>query len=90
MSEDKHVETERGFGTGLRAQLAKRQEETSEAAEARQEPITAMVGLAGIAGVLGTPVARHLLNDPSVSTSLIPVALSRYTGIVAPRCSYGP
>src|SRR5438093_5168612 len=36
MSEDKHVETERGFGTGLPAQLAKRQEETTEAAEAQQ------------------------------------------------------
>src|SRR5947209_9742910 len=33
----------------------------------------AIAGLAGIAGVLGTPVARHLLNDPSVSLSLIPV-----------------
>lgn len=44
-----------------------------EAAEARQEPITAIAALAGIAGVLGTPVARHLLNDGSVSTSLIPI-----------------
>ena len=41
--------------------------------EARQEPITALIGLAGIAGVLGTPVARQLLNDASMSTSLIPV-----------------
>jgi hypothetical protein len=44
-----------------------------EEREARQEPLTAIAGLAGIAGVLGTPVARHLLNDPSVSLSLIPV-----------------
>src|SRR5713226_6103401 len=35
MSEEHHVETERGFGTGLRAQLAKRQE-SSEAADAQQ------------------------------------------------------
>jgi hypothetical protein len=48
-------------------------DESIEAAEDRQEPITAIAGLAGLAGVLGTPVARHLLNDPSVSASLIPV-----------------
>jgi hypothetical protein len=41
--------------------------------EGRQEPLTAIIGLAGFAGVLGTPVARHLLNDPSSSVSLIPV-----------------
>jgi hypothetical protein len=46
---------------------------SAQAVEARQEPITAIAGLAGIAGVLGTPVARHLLNDPSLSVSLIPV-----------------
>ena len=38
MSEEHHVETERGFGTGLRAQLAKRQEESSEAAEVQPVP----------------------------------------------------
>ena len=48
-------------------------DESQESAESRQEPITAIVGLAGIAGVLGTPVARQLLNDPSVTTALIPV-----------------
>jgi hypothetical protein len=46
-------------------------DESEEAIEARQEPIIAIAGLAGIAGVLATPVARHLLNDPSVSVSLI-------------------
>jgi hypothetical protein len=48
-------------------------DDSEEAAEARQEPITALAGLAGIAAVLGTPVARHLLNDASFSVSLIPV-----------------
>ena len=48
-------------------------DESREATEGRQEPITAIVGLAGIAGVLGTPVARQLLNDASMSTTLIPV-----------------
>jgi hypothetical protein len=48
-------------------------DESPKAVEQRQEPITAVAGLAGIAGVLGTPVARQLLNDASMSTSLIPV-----------------
>jgi hypothetical protein len=56
-----------------RAVFVSLRDESDEAVEARQEPITAIAGLAGIAGVLGTPVARHLLNDPSISTSLIPV-----------------
>jgi hypothetical protein len=55
------------------AVFASLRDESPEATEARQEPITAIAGLAGIAGVLGTPVARHLLNDSSVSVALIPV-----------------
>jgi Yip1-like protein len=56
-----------------RAVFTSLRDESLEAVEARQEPIAAIAGLAGIAGVLGTPVARHLLDDPSVSVSLIPV-----------------
>jgi hypothetical protein len=56
-----------------RAVFVSLRDDSEEAAEARQEPITALAGLAGIAAVLGTPVARHLLNDASVSVSLIPV-----------------
>ena len=56
-----------------RAVFVALRDESREAAEARQEPIAAIAGLAGIAGVLGTPVARHLLDDPSFSVSLIPV-----------------
>jgi hypothetical protein len=48
-------------------------DESEDAVEDRQEPIIAIAGLAGIAGVLATPVARHLLNDPSFSISLIPI-----------------
>ncbi|MFL5959922.1 MAG: Yip1 family protein [Gaiellaceae bacterium] len=48
-------------------------DDSEEAVESRQEPLTALAGLAGFAAVLGTPVARHLLNDASVSVSLIPV-----------------
>ena len=56
-----------------RAVFVSLRDDSEEAAEARQEPITPLAGLAGIAAVLGTPVARHLLNDASFSVSLIPV-----------------
>jgi len=56
-----------------RAVFVSLRDESQEATEERQEPITAIVGLAGIAGVLGTHVARQLLNDASMSTSLVPV-----------------
>jgi hypothetical protein len=56
-----------------RAVFVSLRDEGEEEREARQEPIAAMAGIAGIAGVLGTPVARHLLNDPSMSSTLIPV-----------------
>ncbi|HEY5057864.1 MAG TPA: YIP1 family protein [Gaiellaceae bacterium] len=56
-----------------RAVFVSLRDESPDAVEARQEPISAFAGLAGIAAVLGTPVARHLLNDPSVSVVLIPV-----------------
>jgi hypothetical protein len=56
-----------------RAVFVSLRDESGETAEERQEPITAIVGLAGIAGILGTPVARQLLNDASMSTALIPV-----------------
>ncbi|MGH3050156.1 MAG: YIP1 family protein [Gaiellaceae bacterium] len=56
-----------------RAVFASLRDDSDAAYEARQEPLTAIAGLAGIAGVLGTPVARHLLNDGSFSLALIPV-----------------
>jgi hypothetical protein len=56
-----------------RAVFVSLRDESDQAVEARQEPITAIAGLAGIAGVLASPVARHLLNDSSNSVSLIPV-----------------
>ena len=56
-----------------RAVFVSLRDDSDEAVERRQEPLTAIIGLAGFAGVLGTPVARHLLNDPSTSLSLIPV-----------------
>ncbi|HET7571976.1 MAG TPA: YIP1 family protein [Gaiellaceae bacterium] len=56
-----------------RAVFASLRDDSDEAVQARQEPLTALAGLAGIAGVLGTPVARHLLNDSQFSLALIPV-----------------
>jgi hypothetical protein len=56
-----------------RAVFVALRDESDDDAESRQEPISAIAGLAGIAGVLGTPVARQLLNDPSMSVSLVPV-----------------
>ena len=56
-----------------RAVFISLRDDSDGAVEGRQEPLTAIAGLAGIAAVLGTPVARHLLNDASFSVSLIPV-----------------
>jgi hypothetical protein len=56
-----------------RAVFVSLRDESVEAIEARQEPLTAIMGLAGIGGVLATPAARSLLNDASFSESLIPV-----------------
>jgi hypothetical protein len=53
--------------------FASLRDDSDEAVDARQEPLTALAGLAGIAGVLATPVARQLLNDPSFSLALVPV-----------------
>ncbi len=56
-----------------RAVFVSLRDDSDEAVEARQEQLVAIAGLAGVAAVLGTPVARSLLNDGSVSVSLIPV-----------------
>jgi hypothetical protein len=48
-----------------RAVFASLRDDSDEAAEARQEPLSAIIGLAAIAGVLATPVARGLLNSGS-------------------------
>jgi hypothetical protein len=56
-----------------RAVFASLRDESEEAVEARQEPLTAIAGLAGIAGVLGTPVARALLNDAGTTPVVVAV-----------------
>jgi hypothetical protein len=47
-----------------RSVFAALRDDSREAAEARQEPVTAIVILAGIAGVLSTSLAGRLLDDP--------------------------
>jgi hypothetical protein len=56
-----------------RAVFASLRDDSEEAIEARQEPITAMIGLAGIAAVMASPTFRRSLNDGDVTLVLIPV-----------------
>jgi hypothetical protein len=55
-----------------RAVFVSLRDDSEEAVEARQEPVTAIIGLAAIAGVLATPVARGLLNSGS-SWLILPI-----------------
>jgi hypothetical protein len=48
-----------------RGTFAALRDDSSDAAEARQEPIMAIVILAGIAGILSTSLAGRLLDDPN-------------------------
>ena len=56
-----------------RAVFASLRDESDEAAEQRQDPLTAIAALAGISVVLVSPTFRRMLNDGSVSLVLIPV-----------------
>ncbi len=56
-----------------RAVFVSLRDDSDAAFEGRTEALTALAGLAGISAVLATPVARSLLNDGSISASLIPV-----------------
>lgn len=56
-----------------RAIFASLREDTDEAADARQEPLITIAVLAGMAVVLASPTFRRMLNEGSVSLSLIPV-----------------
>ena len=48
-------------------------DDSEEAAEARQEPLTAIVLLAGIGGVLATSIAGRLFDDPEFDGLLVVV-----------------
>ncbi len=56
-----------------RAIFASLRDDSDDAAEERQEPLAAIAALAGIAAVLPSPTFRRMLNDGSVSLSLVPV-----------------
>jgi hypothetical protein len=64
-----------------RAVFASLRDESTEAIEARQEPLLAIAGLAGISAVLGTPVARGILNQSG--TTPIVVAVWAFLGGLA-------
>jgi hypothetical protein len=53
--------------------FASLRDDDEDAADARQEPLTAIAALAGIAVVLASPTFRRMLNDPSVDLVLVPV-----------------
>jgi hypothetical protein len=48
-------------------------DDSDDAAEARQEPVTAIVLLAGIAGVLASTVAGRTLDDPALDALSVAV-----------------
>ena len=48
-------------------------DDSDEAANARQEPVTALVLLAGIGGVLAGPTTGRLLDDPEIDGLLVAV-----------------
>lgn len=56
-----------------RAVFAALRDDSDEAAQARQEPLTAVVFVAGIAGVLATTIAGRLLDDPEYDALLVAV-----------------
>jgi hypothetical protein len=56
-----------------RAVFASLRDESTDAVEARQEPLLAIAGLAGISAVLGTPVARGILNQSGTTPIIVAV-----------------
>ena len=57
--------------TAPRSVFAALRDDSDDAAEARQEPLTAIVVLAGVGGVLMTTPASALLDDPEFDALLI-------------------
>jgi hypothetical protein len=66
-----------------RAVFAALRDESADAVEARQEPVTAVVFLAGIAGVLLAPRFGRLYDDPEVDALLVIVIAVFAGGIYA-------
>jgi hypothetical protein len=61
-----------------RAVFVSLRDDSDEAFDARSQPLLVIAALAGFAGVLGTPVARHLLNQNGIS--LTDVAIWTFIG----------
>jgi hypothetical protein len=66
-----------------RAVFAAVRDESPEAVEARQEPVTALIFLAGVAGVLLAPRFGRLYDDPEVDALLVVVIAIAAGGIYA-------
>lgn len=64
-----------------RAVFAALRDDSIEAAQARQEPITALIFLAAIAAVLSSPPFGRLLDDPEIDGLLVPVLAVAAGGI---------
>lgn len=64
-----------------RAVFAALRDDSTEAEEARQEPVTALVFLAGVAGVLLAPRFGTLFDDPAVDGLLL-VVIAVFAGSV--------
>jgi hypothetical protein len=63
-----------------RAVFAAIRDESEEAANARQEPITALVWLAGMAAVLAAPAMNTLMDDPARRDAIIVAILIFFAG----------
>ena len=55
-------------------------DDSSAAAEARQEPVLALIALSGIAAVLSTSLAGRVLDDPVFSNSVLAVLSWAFVG----------
>ena len=55
-------------------------DDSDEAAQARQEPITALVWLAGIAAVLAAPAMNTLMDDPARRDAIVVAILVFFAG----------
>lgn len=63
-----------------RAVFAAIRDDSDEAAQARQEPITALVWLAGMAAVLAAPAMNTLMDDPARRDAIVVAILIFFAG----------
>src|SRR5919204_361125 len=63
-----------------RAVFAAIRDDSDEAAQARQEPITALVWLAGMAAVLAAPAMNTLMDDPARRDAIVVAILVFFAG----------